>query len=167
MESFNDKRLKDAEYISNLTANVESLVIGSLTGTDAKVIDFVSSILAENYVFQLAKSEKIKEIWNTARNRDQVIIDWILDTYYTVAKTVGGKDVIDAVLGLYADSTTFDHDEELSVIDEDLGSRMETKSQLVDVLKANQWFVVILALFAIDIKALGALDDTGNAGTTS
>lgn len=167
MSNFNDVRFKDAQFTAELTANIENLVIGSLTGADASVIDFVSVIIAENYVFQVAKIEKIAEIWNTGRNRNQEITDWILDTYYTVAKTVGGGVMVDKALELYAEASTFNHGDELSVIDDDLGARMESKVELEKVLKANQWFIVIFALFAIDIKALGAINEADNSGTSN
>jgi hypothetical protein len=154
MEHFKMNKFEEANNISIAIERIENTVISSFKGTPESVTNYITEILTNTRPYIMFTPEELSKVWTTARNRDQDIIDWIIDTYRRIVLDTCSKDILDSVRDVYADSL-FIGDVTTLYGDEDLGSRLPNKERVNEILKEHRWSVVLMALYAIDLSDIG------------
>lgn len=141
-----------SSHILTATATVEEVVIEALTHANPEVQSFIVDIISTNIPNTIMVDDELREIWNTARNRKQDIVDWLMATYRLVSLTAGKEQVLNHVRESYANSIFIGDVIEL-YNDEDLGSRMAKSAKDVkETLQKHKWALIIIALFSIDLS---------------
>ena len=155
-----------AAHILGATATVENIAIDSLVTADKVVQNFITDIISSSVPNILMTEDSIVETWEHARNRDQKIIDWFMNTYRRISLASGTEYVLDSVRESYSNSIFIGDITELYG-DEDLGSRIcKEPTQVKDVLCKHRWAITIMALFSIDFDEVD-LDEASRTKATS
>jgi len=145
-----------SSHVLDATAIVEKVVIEAFSVAPPKVVDYLIDVISTNIPNTLMVEDELVELWNTARNRDQIIIDWFMATYRLVSLTAGKEAILDHVRESYANSIFIGDVEELYG-DDDLGSRLsKNANDVTNLLKKHKWSIIILALFSIDLSEFEA-----------
>lgn len=165
MESFKLNKFEEANNIANAIERIENVVIDSFVGQSLPVIEYVTELLASKRPHMLFTPDGLKDTWNHSRNRDQVITDWLMDTYRRIVLTICSEQVLDFARGVYADSL-FIGDITALYNDSDLGSRLSTAKEVTALLKEHRWSIVIMSLYSIDLSDIKAENETHRAKTT-
>ena len=141
------KRILDAK------AMVETVAIDCLSTAPDEVNGFVLKVISNNVLNTLMVEDEVVDLWNTARDRNQVVVDWIMSTYRQMSLAVGREKVLDHVRECYVNSVDIGDVGELCG-DTDLGSRLTTGEEASKLLKDHKWFMVFVALYSIDFSTL-------------
>jgi hypothetical protein len=159
MEHLKMNKFEEANNISLAIERIENIVISSFKGTPKAVTDYITEILTNTRPYIMFTPEELNKVWTTARNRDQDIIDWIMDTYRRIVLDTCSEDILDGIRDVYSDSL-FIGDITTLYDDEDLGSRLPNKGGVSVILKEHRWSVVLMALYSIDLSDIGISNET-------
>ena len=152
-----------SSHILGATSTVETVVIEALQVANPEVQHFIVEIITTNIPNTLMVDDELETIWNTARNRKQDIVDWLMVTYRLVSLTAGKEKVLDHVREAYANSIFIGDVEELYG-DTDLGSRIaKSAKEVQNALQKHKWALIIIALFSIDLSEFTNEERTAKA----
>tara|TARA_B100001057_G_scaffold463613_1_gene517986 strand:+ start:204172 stop:204681 length:510 start_codon:yes stop_codon:yes gene_type:complete len=153
-----------AEGITSALAKFENVVIHQLQAAGSKTQNFFLRML-QKMPHTVLNDETLETIWETARNTDQDIVHWIMDTYRMAVSVCGTKGIYTAIQELYVESLFFG-DIVTLYGDKDLGDRIILDSDAaLQVLQTHRWPIVLLALYSIDFE--GVINEEGESKPTS
>lgn len=155
------EKYEAAKLLAGHIEIVETIVLEEIGQGNDHITGFATEVLSR-VPNTLLTQDALKDVWEIARNRDQSIVDWIMDTYRKVVLSCGSKAILDEIREVYIESLFIGNIADL-YSDSDLGDRIvSNRDDALELLKQNNWAIILLAMFSLDLT-----DEENRTETTS